>query len=102
MCSSDLLALCRNMTKPGEEFLRGTAHELAALLQTRDAVRGEFAIVIGPGEIAINRSLTGELRNVAKSLLANGVATKIVAAAMAEATGAPKRDMFNAILTLKD
>jgi len=96
------LALCRNMTKPGEEFLRGTAHELAALLQTRDAVRGEFAIVIGPGEIAINRSLTGELRNVAKSLLANGVATKIVAAAMAEATGAPKRDMFNAILTLKD
>lgn len=96
------ITLCRNITKPGEEFLRGTAGQLIAILAERDVVRGEFTMVIGPGDAPISLSLSPELKKAAISLLDNGVATKTVAAAMAQASGASKRDMFNEIVALKE
>jgi len=41
-------AIGRELTKIHEEVLRGTLSELLALLQTREALKGEFSIVIGP------------------------------------------------------
>ena len=39
----------RELTKVHQEFLRGTAQEVAGLLT---APRGEFTVIVGPGEIA--------------------------------------------------
>ena len=37
------------MTKTHEEFLRGTAGEILAILQSRDVVKGEITLLIGKG-----------------------------------------------------
>lgn len=95
------LAACRNLTKPGEEVLRGSAADIAAVLRARDAVRGEFTVVVGPGAPAVTADLSPDLTAMAASLVEAGVATRTVAAALARATGASRRDMFNAVLALK-
>ena len=43
------VVIAREITKIHEEYLRGTAAELRAQLASRDAVRGEFTILIGKG-----------------------------------------------------
>ena len=40
----------REMTKKFEEFLVGTAGEVSALLSSRQAIKGEFALCIAPIE----------------------------------------------------
>jgi len=40
------IVLAREVTKKFEEFLRGTASELLALLATR-SIRGEFVVLVG-------------------------------------------------------
>lgn len=42
------VALCRELTKLHEEVLRLPANELAAELASRDAIKGEIALVIAP------------------------------------------------------
>jgi len=96
------IAACRNLTKPGEEVLRGTAAAVADRLRARDAVRGEFTVVIAPGQPEAPTGLSDELTAVARSLVEAGVPTKTISAALAKGTGASKRDMFNLVLTLKD
>lgn len=96
------ITACRNLTKPGEEILRGTAASVADRLRARDAVRGEFTVVIAPGEPEAPTGLSDELAAVARSLVEAGVPTKTIGTALAKGTGASKRDMFNLVLTLKD
>ena len=44
-------ALARNLTKPGEEYLRGRLSQIEAELAARDEVRGEYTLVVaGAGE----------------------------------------------------
>ena len=43
------MALCRELTKKFEEFIRGTASELIDWA-TEDEVRGEFCLIIEKGE----------------------------------------------------
>ncbi|ADY14739.1 Ribosomal RNA small subunit methyltransferase I [Sphaerochaeta globosa str. Buddy] len=38
----------REMTKKFEEFLQGTAAQIAATLTGRDAIKGEFAVLVAP------------------------------------------------------
>ncbi len=38
----------REMTKKFEEFLQGTAAEVASILAGRDAIKGEFAVLVAP------------------------------------------------------
>ena len=41
------MVVARELTKLHEEFLRGTAAEIRAQLDARDAVKGEFTVLIG-------------------------------------------------------
>ena len=41
--------MARELTKTHEEFLRGTAGEILAILQFRDVVKGEITLLIGKG-----------------------------------------------------
>lgn len=43
------LAVARELTKVYEEVLRGSARAIRQDLESRDAVRGEFVVVVGPG-----------------------------------------------------
>ncbi|MCX7750879.1 MAG: 16S rRNA (cytidine(1402)-2'-O)-methyltransferase [Candidatus Bipolaricaulota bacterium] len=44
------VVVARELTKVHEEFVRGTAAEVAAALAARGEVRGEVALLVGPGE----------------------------------------------------
>jgi len=96
------IAACRNLTLPGEVVFRGTADEVARLIASTDAERGQFVLVIAPAEREIVRALDAEMRLLAIRLLEDGVSTKTIAKAIAEATGGKRRDAFQSILALKD
>ncbi len=98
------IAVCRNMTKPGEEVIRGRTSEVLEVLRARDAVRGEFTVVVERAETAGNAVTSGlseDLRRMAESLIEDGVPTKAISAALAKATGAGRREMFQIVLGLK-
>lgn len=96
------LAVCRNMTKPGEQVLRGTAVAVLEQLRDRDAVRGEFTVVVGPGAAVANSELARELRQMTVSLIESGVSTKAIALALSQATGLPRREMFAHVVAFKE
>lgn len=96
------VAVCRNMTKPGEEVIRGLASEVRAALATRDQVRGEFTIVVDRADKAsTDTSLGDDLLRMTESLIEAGLPTKAISAALAKASGAPRREMFQLVLELK-
>ncbi|WP_284125070.1 16S rRNA (cytidine(1402)-2'-O)-methyltransferase [Parerythrobacter aestuarii] len=95
------LAVCRNLTKPGESVLRGTAQEMLDEVATWPTVSGEYTIVIAPGEPVQEIDLPDDLARMATSLLADGVSTKTIANALSAASGAKPRDMFQAVLAIK-
>jgi len=96
------VAACRNMTKPGEEVIRGLASEVRALLAARDQVRGEFTVVVDRADKASAEVGIGDdLLRMTESLVEAGMPTKAISAALAKATGAPRREMFQVVLGLK-
>ncbi len=95
------LALCRNLTGPGETVLRGPAEEILDEVAKWPTISGELIIVIAPVGSIENTDLRDDLMQMAASLLANGVPTKTIANALSAANGSKSRDMFQAVLALK-
>jgi len=90
-------ALCREMTKIHEEIRRG---DLQALSESAAAseVRGEIVLVIAPPQAPARPSA-----DVADSLLRQALARTSLKAAVgevAEATGLPRRELYQRALTL--
>jgi hypothetical protein len=48
------MVLARELTKLHEEFLRGSAAEIYAILSARESVKGEITLVIGRAPVAIS------------------------------------------------
>lgn len=89
-------AICRELTKHFEEIRRGTLAELAAHY-AGNAARGEVVVVIGPpGDDAAGAdSLDETLRNALRSM-----SVKDAAAAVAAATGLPRKQVYKRALEL--
>lgn len=89
-------AVCRELTKYFEEVRRGTLAELAAHYAA-EAARGEIVVVIGPpGEDETGaESLDEALGTALKSM-----SVKDAAAAVAAATGLPKKQVYKRALEL--
>ena len=77
------VVLGREMTKLHEEFIRGTAEEVALLLE-QGTVKGEVAILVEGGEPE-KRSV--DLVQAVKRLRAEGLSASKVAAVLAQITG---------------
>jgi 16S rRNA (cytidine1402-2'-O)-methyltransferase len=91
--------VCRELTKTHEEIRRGTLSELAAWAQ--DGVRGEVTVVVaGAPESAVE--LTGEelVRQVGVRESA-GLSRKEAIAGVAQETGLPRRDVYDAVVAAK-
>jgi 16S rRNA (cytidine1402-2'-O)-methyltransferase len=95
-------ALAREMTKRFEEVRRGT---LAALAQGAEAdpPRGEIVLVVGPpaaglAEAAAEATLEEQL----SAALASGLSLRDAAAMVAEATGLPRKQVYQTALALRD
>jgi 16S rRNA (cytidine1402-2'-O)-methyltransferase len=87
----DIVA-ARELTKMYEEVLRGTAVEIAASLSARDAVRGEFVILIGkspaPAEPAV------PIEDMIEVLIGAGVGRMEAMKTVARERGLSKREVY--------
>ncbi|MGH9672464.1 MAG: 16S rRNA (cytidine(1402)-2'-O)-methyltransferase [Bryobacteraceae bacterium] len=88
------IALAREMTKMHEEFLRGSASEVASRLSARPDVRGEITLVIGSGER--KPAVRSELEIVAavEELERSGVPRMEAIKECARRLGLPKREVY--------
>jgi 16S rRNA (cytidine1402-2'-O)-methyltransferase len=89
-------AVCRELTKTYEEIRRGPLAELAEWA-TAEQVRGEITVVLAGAatEAPTPESLVGEVAE----RVADGERLKDAVAAVAEAAGVSKRELYNASLT---
>jgi 16S rRNA (cytidine1402-2'-O)-methyltransferase len=91
------VAVVRELTKLYEEARRGTAAELAAW--AAEGVRGEIVVVVeGAGEPVAD--LPAGVERV-RELMAGGERLKDAAAAVAEATGLGRRDLYEGALAAR-
>ena len=92
-------AVCRELTKKHEEVRRGSLAALAAGA-VDDPVRGEVTVVLAgaaPAAAPSVESLVGEVHE----RVAAGERLKDAAAAVAQAAGVPKRELYNAALVAR-
>jgi 16S rRNA (cytidine1402-2'-O)-methyltransferase len=93
-------AVARELTKLYEEVRRGSLSELAAYYRTAGAPKGEIAIVVGPGaEKARTPRDEGALDAELTTALAT-MSVKDASAAVAAATGRPRRLVYQRALAL--
>jgi len=90
-------AVCRELTKHFEEVRRGGLDELATHYATNQA-RGEICIVIAP---ATAHAATAEDLDTALRTALAGMSVKDAAAAVATATGLPKKSVYQRALELE-
>lgn len=90
------LVVARELTKAHEEVLRGKAAELPALLQ-QGSSRGEFVVVVGPGEGGEAQPLPQLAEEVA-GLIAAGMAPREAVRAIAGKHGVSQREVYAAWL----
>lgn len=90
-------AVARELTKRFEEVRRGTLADLAAHYAAHDA-RGEVVLVVGPAP----EEATGEAELEARlrGALAGGMSVRDAAAAVAAATGLPRKQVYQRALEL--
>ncbi|MDR6952613.1 16S rRNA (cytidine1402-2'-O)-methyltransferase [Ancylobacter sp. 3268] len=91
-------AMCRELTKAFEEVRRGSLADLAAHYAEVGPPRGEIVLVIGPPPAteASDADIDAALRQALASL-----SLKDAAAAVAAATGRPRRDVYARALALQ-
>jgi 16S rRNA (cytidine1402-2'-O)-methyltransferase len=90
-------ALARELTKRHEEVRHGTLAELAE--RVGQSVRGEVTLVVqGAPPAAADPAGPAELVGRVRELMATGLDKKQAIAAVAEAAGRPKREVYQAVV----
>ena len=93
-------AVMRELTKKFEEARHGDLNALAAHYQTAGPPKGEIVVLVAPAtgqEIVLDQ---GDIDALLMAALAGG-RVKDAAAAVAQQTGLPRRDMYNRALVLR-
>jgi 16S rRNA (cytidine1402-2'-O)-methyltransferase len=93
--------VARELTKPYEEFVRGTLAELADRYRS-DRPLGEITIVVAGAEDGANiEELDGAaLAARARQLLDSGLSARDAADKLADLTGRPRREIYRVVLSL--
>jgi 16S rRNA (cytidine1402-2'-O)-methyltransferase len=84
--------VARELTKLHEEVARGTLPELAA--RFGEGARGEVTIVVEGTRAAAKMPSAERLREMVRSLVADGASARDAAAQVASETGAPRRALY--------
>jgi 16S rRNA (cytidine1402-2'-O)-methyltransferase len=86
------VVVARELTKIHEEFLRGTAAQIRALLAARDSVKGEITLLIGKRTGAVVDDTP--LREAVEACLAQGMSRMEAIKAVAHRRGLSKREVY--------
>ena len=89
--------VARELTKVHEEFVRGTAEEVYRELQSRDEVKGEIVVVVGPRAEARGEASPDEIRSRYEELLAQGLGPGEALKRTARELGVPRRLAYQAV-----
>jgi len=92
-------ALARNLTKRDERFDRGTLSELAALLASADAVRGEYTVIVAGAAEHPGDETQAQADRMITVLLKHGAGSRLVRAAVGELTGLPRNWIYDRVQT---
>jgi 16S rRNA (cytidine1402-2'-O)-methyltransferase len=90
------IAVCRELTKLHEEVFRGTVAEAASRFVRP---RGEFTLVI-EGQGVVRPEMTGEVEKQLHRLYLAGTSAREAVAAVAGATGLPRKELYRTWLKL--
>ena len=85
------VVLGRELTKLHEEFLRGTASEIRAVLAARASIKGEMTLVIGRSPEQI---MEGDPKDNVAALEQQGINRMEAIKAVAKQMGLPKREVY--------
>jgi 16S rRNA (cytidine1402-2'-O)-methyltransferase len=91
--------VCRELTKTHEEVRRGTLAELASW--AAEGVRGEITVVVGGAPEPTVDLTAGELVRQVHVREEAGLTRKDAVAAVAQETGVPKREVYDAVVAAK-
>jgi 16S rRNA (cytidine1402-2'-O)-methyltransferase len=92
------IVAARELTKLHEEFLRGSAAEIREALASRPSVKGEFTLVIGGCQGAVESEATPEdARGQVERLIDQGAPRMEAIKAVARRLGLPKREVYRAL-----
>jgi len=89
------VVLTRELTKMHEEFLRGTAAEVAETLRKRPSVKGEMTLVIGKPIAADTSNIP--IPDAVNALIESGVPRMDAMKSVAKARGLSKREVYAAL-----
>ncbi|MBM3739881.1 MAG: 16S rRNA (cytidine(1402)-2'-O)-methyltransferase [Acidobacteria bacterium] len=84
----------RELTKVHEEFLRGPVADVRATLSGRGSVKGEFTLLIGPGQPGDAPRDSGTIANEVEALIAAGAPRMEAIKTVARRHGLPKREVY--------
>jgi 16S rRNA (cytidine1402-2'-O)-methyltransferase len=91
-------ALARNLTKSDEEYLRGPLSQIAAELDLRGEIRGEYTILVAGAqpqeEMPASEALADRL---ARILFQHGVVPHAVRDVVREVTGLPRNQVYERV-----
>jgi 16S rRNA (cytidine1402-2'-O)-methyltransferase len=97
------LAVCRNLSKYSEQVIRGNAKSVLDALAERPP-QGELTVVVdgASGRPTVSAGhLSTELMHFARQLAVSQVPSKLIASALAAATGLSRREAFALAVSLK-
>jgi 16S rRNA (cytidine1402-2'-O)-methyltransferase len=92
-------AVCRELTKTYEEVRRGALADLVTW--AADGVRGEITVVVGGASAPSVSLAAADLADLVSDAEATGMSRKEAIAAVAASSGAPRRAVFDAVVTRK-
>ncbi|MDY6824633.1 MAG: 16S rRNA (cytidine(1402)-2'-O)-methyltransferase [Thermodesulfobacteriota bacterium] len=92
--------LCREMTKPYEEFIRGSVSQILEGLEGRDALKGEVTLVVAGAAGGAAPALP--VADLKKAVEAANCGSSELAKILAAVTGLPRRRLYEDILSVKN
>ena len=92
-------ALGREMTKPHEEFIRGTLKHISSVLAQRPSVKGECTLLIA-GRTGADVLSAEELDAAIRQRLTDGQPASAMARDLAKASGMKRADVYDRIMRI--
>jgi 16S rRNA (cytidine1402-2'-O)-methyltransferase len=89
------VVVARELTKMHEEYLRGTAAQIRTELANRDAVRGEFTVLIGKATKPVADDTP--ISDAVESCIRGGMSRMAAMKTVARQRGLSKRDVYRSI-----
>ena len=98
-CGERPAALCKDLTKKFEQVERGTVNELLSSVAAREEILGEYVLVLGPWTPP-EETAEGDAEAQILACRDAGLSKKDAVKQVTEATGRPKREIYDLVLRL--